>query len=262
MVKKTAVITGATGGMGSAFAKQLAQSRCNLVLIDMNRAKLNKLAQELRAVYKIDTEILVANLASEKSVKRIAEELATRKRIDMFVHAAGYGEKTFFSMEEIGKSVDMISVHVLSALQLIHALLPAMLKRKRGAIIVLSSLASFIPAPGSSVYSATKSFINTFLESLHMEVHTKGIKVQSLCPGLTHTGFHTDADIKRLGQIGGIDMWMEADEVVRCSLESLEEDKVICIPGFINKSLRATAGVLPRKSYYALAEKLYQKTRN
>lgn len=261
-MKKISVITGATGGMGSAFAKQLAQRSYQLVLVDINRAKLNKLAQELRTSYKIDVEILVANLAVTKSVKQLADELASRKRVDMFVHAAGYGEKTFFGKEDIRKSLDMISVHVLSAVQLIHALLPAMLRRKKGAVVVLSSLASFIPAPGSSIYSATKSFINTFLESLHMEVHTKGIHVQSLCPGLTHTGFHTDADIKRFEGIGGLDMWMEADEVAEISLAALDDGKVICIPGLINKSLKATAGVLPRKSYYALAEKLYLKTKS
>jgi short-subunit dehydrogenase len=257
-MKNTAVIIGATGGIGNAFVKQLAIRKHNLVLVDINNIKLQKLAAAIENEYRVNVEIIAANLANAHSIQELAANLAMRKRIDLLIHAAGYGEKTFFQHELITKSLSMISVHVLSAVQLIHAVLPRMLKRKKGGIIVLSSLAAFIPAPGSSIYSATKSFLNTFLESLHMEVHKNGVLVQSLCPGLTHTGFHTAEDVKKFEGIPGLNLWMEADEVVLTSLQNMG-DGVICIPGFMNKSIKNTAKLMPRKSYYNLAEKLCQK---
>lgn len=255
-MKKTAVITGATGGMGSEFARQLAEKDYNLVLIDMSPEKLHALTNTLSAKQNITIEAIIANLADNSSIVNLAANLAGRKRIDLLVNAAGYGEKTLFKDERIEASLDMISVHVLATVQLIHAVLPAMLKRRKGGIIAVSSLASFIPAPGSTIYSATKSFINAFLESLHMEVHHKGLRVQSLCPGLTHTGFHTAQDIARFEKIKGIDLWMEAEEVIRISLEQLDTEQVICIPGFINKTLKNAVPVLPRKAFYKFVEKM------
>lgn len=261
-MKKIAVITGATGGIGREYVKKLAEEQqYDIVMIDVDRVRLNEMAAELRATYNVNVETLVANLADAEAIKALVAKLSQYEYVDMFIHAAGYGEKTFFNDEPIQAALDMLSVHVSSAIQLIHGLLPGMLKYKSGTIIVVSSLASFIPAPGSSIYSGTKSFINSFLESLHMEVHSRGIKIQSLCPGLTHTGFHTESDIKRFEGIPGLDLWMEADEVVNISLAALSNDKVICIPGFINKSFRAAAGLLPRKSFYALVEMLNDKNK-
>lgn len=255
-MKKTAVITGATGGMGSEFARQLVAKNYNLVLVDMNREKLDKLTNALPIGHNTSIETIMANLADHRSIANLSANLAERKRIDLLVNAAGYGEKTLFKDERIEASLDMISVHVLATVQLTHAVLPAMIRRKSGGIIAVSSLASFIPAPGSSIYSGTKSFINAFLESLHMEVHHKGLRVQSLCPGLTHTGFHTAQDIARFESIKGIDLWMEADEVIRISLEHLDTEQVICIPGCVNKTIKNTVPVLPRKTFYKLVEKL------
>ena len=255
-MRKTAVITGATGGMGSEFAKQLAAKKYNLVLTDINQIKLGALAEKITGESKVSVETIQSNLSDKESITALCANLAERKNVDLLVNAAGYGEKTFFNNESADASLDMISVHVLATVQLVHAVLPAMLKRRKGAIIAVSSLASFIPAPGSSIYSATKSFLNSFMESLHMEVHHKGIQIQSLCPGLTHTGFHTAKDIARFEGIKGLNLWMEANEVVETSLNHLGDGYVVCIPGFINKVIRKTIPNVPRKSYYRLAEKL------
>ena len=162
-MRKIAVITGATGGIGSVFSRQLAAQRYNLVLADMNLKKLQQLSDALCAEYPIYVETIQVNLAKKDSIQNLAANLAGRARVDMLVNAAGYGEKTLFKDEKIQASLDMISVHVLATVQLIHAVLPGMMKRRKGSIIAVSSLASFIPAPGSSIYSATKSFINTFV---------------------------------------------------------------------------------------------------
>lgn len=254
-VRKTVLITGATGGIGTAFARAYVRNRYNLVLCDKNEEKLQAMVLELQQEYKCNVKLLVADLATTTGVDDLIGQLQGL-RIDAFVAAAGYGEKMLFAKEDIQASVSMIHVHSISVVQLIHAILPQMLKRRKGDIIAVSSLAAFIPAPGSSIYSATKAFVNSFIESLHMEVGEKGIRVQSLCPGLTHTGFHTEADIKRFGKLKGLDLWMEADEVVAASLQGLEEGKVVCIPGFINKSIKNAVPAIPRQSFYKLVAKL------
>ncbi|MFN4247283.1 MAG: SDR family NAD(P)-dependent oxidoreductase [Flavipsychrobacter sp.] len=254
-VRKTVLITGATGGIGTAFARAYVRNRYNLVLCDVNEERLQAMAQQLQQEYKCNVKVLVANLAATASVDDLIVQLQGI-RIDAFVAAAGYGEKMLFAKEDIQASVRMIHVHSISVVQLIHAILPQMLKRRKGDIIAVSSLAAFIPAPGSSIYSATKAFVNSFIESLHMEVGQKGIRVQSLCPGLTHTGFHKEADIKRFDKIKGLNLWMEADEVVAASLQGLEDGHVVCIPGFINKSIKHTVPAIPRQSFYKLVAKL------
>ncbi len=254
-VRKTVLITGATGGIGTAFARAYVRNRYNLVLCDKDEEQLQAMAQQLQQQYKCSIKILVANLAATDSVNDLIGQLQGM-RIDAFVAAAGYGEKMLFAKEDIQASVSMIHVHSISVVQLIHAILPQMLKRRKGDIIAVSSLAAFIPAPGSSIYSATKAFVNSFIESLHMEVGEKGIRVQSLCPGLTHTGFHKEADIKRFDKIKGLNLWMEADEVVAASLQGLEDGLVVCIPGFINKSIKHTVPAIPRQSFYKLVAKL------
>lgn len=252
---KLAFIAGATGGMGSQFAKQLASRQYDLLLADMDLQKLRAFAATVEEEHKVSVHCVEANLTNEASIAKLAVLLTTYDKIDMFVYAAGYGEKRLFKDETPQFSMNMISIHVLAAVQLIHAVLPAMLQRKAGNIIVLSSLASFIPAPGSSIYSASKAFLNVFLESLHMEVRREGVHVQSLCPGLTHTGFHSQQDISRFEGIDGIDLWMEADEVIKNSLDHVGNGTVVCIPGWVNKTIKHAIPAVPRKSYYALAER-------
>lgn len=253
--KKTVLIMGATGGIGTAFANAYAKRKHNLVLCDRKEEALSAMAATLMQTYKCDVRTFSADLSNLTLVNELIVKIRELK-IDVVIAAAGYGEKSFFVKEEVQAVINMIHVHSISVVQLVHALLPQMLKRRRGDIIIVSSLAAFIPAPGSSIYSATKSFVNSFIESLHMEVNSKGVRVQSLCPGLTHTGFHSDADIKRFDKIKGINLWMQAEEVVEASLHGLENGDVICIPGFINKSIKNAVPVIPRKSFYRLIEKL------
>lgn len=254
--RKVAVITGAGGGIGSEYAKQLAAMGYDLVLCDRDVKRLGSLALLIQLSNKVEVETVKVNLASKNSIMMLAADLAAREHVDLLVNAAGYGEKCFFVNEHIQDSLDMVSVQVLSTIQLIHAVLPGMLRSGSGGIIAVSSLAAFIPAPGSSIYSGSKAFLNAFMESLHMEVHKKGIQVQSLCPGLTHTGFHTEADVNRFRKIKELDMWMEADDVVRSSLKRLGKGSAVHVPGWMNKTIQHTAPALPRVSYYRLAEKM------
>jgi len=154
----------------------------------------------------------------------------------------------------------MIKVHINAPLRFIYAALPNMINKKKGIIINLSSLASFMPIPKDSMYSATKLFNNIFLESLHINLRDKGIKTQVLCPGFVKTNFHTRSDGKKAEfKNRGIIRWMKPEEVVEISVRNLiKKNKVIVVPGFLNRVVKLIHTILPNKVYYGLATKYLQ----
>ncbi len=257
--RKRALITGASGGIGYAFATQLANAGYDLVLTGLEPARLEEVVQQLRAKCHTDIRGTVADLADADGITALIAQLEGFEPVDMLVNSAGFGEHKFFHEEEEADVLKMLNVQITATVRLAHALLPGMIERRRGSIITVASLAAFVPAPGASIYSSSKAFLNSFTESLHMEVHQYGIKVQSLCPGSTHTDFHKGQEIEE--SLYGIDFWMEPEDVVRISLKALEKGEVVCIPGSINKVIGNIAPLLPRRPYYHLVEKLAHKFR-
>lgn len=246
-----ALITGAAGGTGVAYAKALAAKGYDLILSDQNIEKLNNLADHLNEYYGISVEVVQVNLASKNDVAEFAQQVGA-KEIDMLVHTAGYSESTLFYEESIEDALNMMNVHIGALIELTHAVLPGMLQRRSGAIIAISSLGAFLPAPGSSIYSATKSFINTFMEALYMETSAMGIMVQSVCPGLIDTGFHSKEHKTIFNKFNWLNIWMQADDVVSLSLKNLHANKAIYIPGTKNKILRIIIALLPKPLLYKL----------
>jgi short-subunit dehydrogenase len=257
--RKRALITGASGGIGYAFATQLAEAGYDLVLTGLEPARLEEVVQQLRLKYHTDISGTVADLADADGVTALIAHLDDFEPVDMLVNSAGFGEHKLFHEEEEADVLKMLNVQITATVRLVHALLPGMIARRSGTIITVSSLAAFVPAPGAGIYSSSKAFLNTFMETLFMEVHNSGIKVQSLCPGSTHTGFHAGQHVEE--SIAGIDFWMEPEEVVNASLKALENDEVVCVPGIINKAIKNIAPLLPRKPYYHLAEKIAARYR-
>ena len=251
---KLAIITGAAGGIGIAFANHLAARKYNLLLTDIHSRTLKKIQHDLQAQHKIRVQITALDLSNQKQTAAFSKKIKRISSIDMLVNCAGYGEGKLFHKERISDSLKMIHVHVISPVMLTHAVLKGMIKRKKGVIISVASMAAFLPAPGSSIYAGTKSFLNTFMESLHMEVEKHGIKIQSLCPGLTHTKFHSTLSEKGRNKKSFIHVpWMEAGEVVEYSLQCIDNNEVVCVPGFFNKSLKKLVPVVPRESFYKIA---------
>lgn len=259
--KKIAVITGATGGLGKAFARHLAAAGYNLLLSGRSSYKLHLLADEMSTVYGVEVQAIAADLSHRSGIDKLVDSISTLPRIDMLVSNAGYGERAMFEDEHISDALDMIRVHIDATVQLVHAVLPHMRRQRAGDIIAVSSLSAYVPAPGSSIYASTKTFINTFMESIQMEVHSYGISVQSLCPGLTHTGFHDGAVEKNTMNAGGINMWMDADDVVAASLRGLKKGSVVYIPGMKNRLLKFLIGLLPRSCYFIISQKMTSRVR-
>ncbi len=255
-----AVITGATGGIGRSFAKHLASQKYNLLLTDMDQKSLKAIAHELKKQYAVEVKTQSLNLTNEKHLSGFIYKLKHIGKIDMLVNCAGFGEGETFCNEKVEHQLKMIQVHITATVLIVHAILPGMIKQKKGKIITVASLSAFIPSPGSSIYAATKSFLNSFMESIYMEVSRYGIQVQSLCPGLTHTGFQSK--LKKTGKRSGLNKdipFMEADDVVNYSLNCLNSGTVVCIPGLFNRVVKNAIPVFPRKAFYAISKKIAEK---
>jgi len=233
---KTALITGASSGIGAAFARRLAADGYGVVLLARRQDKLQALADELGQKHSVSAEILVADLSKAEDVARVEERIRAISNLDMLVHSAGFGTMGFFADVDLAKHLAMIHVHVLASVRLTHAALPGMIARKQGDIIHVSSGAAYLAMPNAVTYCATKMYLITFAEALAKELVNTGVRVQTLCPGFTYTEFHDTAEFesfKRTDVAKGL--WMTAEAVVEESLAALEQNRPVFIPGRKNR---------------------------
>lgn len=233
-----ALITGASSGIGESFARQLAARGYDLTVVARREARLQALASELRARYGVDVQIIAADLTREQDIDRLVAHIENSPALALLVNNAGFATHGKFVNVPVSRLLDMLTVHLTATVRLTHAALPSMLSRGQGGIINVSSIASFLPVPGSVIYSATKSFLNIYSETLQMEFGRQGIFVQSLCPGYTHTGFHSTEDQKSAPVRSIPDfMWSQSGYVVEKSLETLGNGQVIVVPGATNQAI-------------------------
>jgi short-subunit dehydrogenase len=258
---RIALITGASSGLGMSFARRFAEMGYDLIITGRNQDKLSALAGELQSASGINVQCIIAELSEEKDVNNILQVIDEVGSISVLVNNAGYGSGQEFCSCSLGTHMQMLSVHVVASLKLMYAVLPGMIRSQGGTIINVSSLGAFTPAPGNSMYSATKIFLKSFTESLHMEVSRYGIKLQCLCPGFTNTEFHNRRAEGNVRKTSGL-FWMEADEVVDECLRSLEKNKIVCVPGIFNRILRYIVSLLPDKIYYRLMAAVTEKKKS
>jgi len=238
----TALVTGATAGIGLAFCRELAERGHDLVLVARDRARLENVSDELEAKYQVHCEILAADLSDRLQVQKVAERLAEPGRpVDLLVNNAGFGLSRSFLQGDLADEERALDVLCRAVMVLSHAAALAMRDRGRGAIINVSSVAGFV-AMGS--YSAAKAWVTTFSEALANELAGTGVTVTALCPGFTHTEFHQRAslDMSRLPRV----MWLEADRLVRDCLDDVKAGKVVSVPGPQYKLIAALTRTLPR----------------
>lgn len=255
--RSTALITGATSGIGAAFARRLAKDGCDLIITGRREEKIRDLAREIASSHSVSVEVVIAELSNPADLEKLAARIRGEANLEILVNNAGFGSRKEFFREPLEGQADMLAVHCLATLVLSHAALPAMISRGRGAIINVSSVSGYLVFPRSTVYAATKSFLVSFSEGLSMELAKKGVRVQALCPGFTRTDFHDrlgwDEKKKRNRWIV---RWKSAEEVVDRSLRCLAKNRVVCIPGIWNKLAVRLSGWLPRRLYYRLAVRL------
>ncbi len=230
---RTALITGASSGIGAAFARRLARQRHHLILVARRESKLQELAVELQQQYGATAEVLPADLSEPEGIRRVEERIVAAGALDLLINNAGFGTYGYFTDVSADRHEDMINVHVTASIRLCRAALPLMLKRGRGGIINVASVAAFFPLPGNSTYAASKAYLVTFSEALQREIAGGGVKIQALCPGFTVTEFHGTpkyADFNRSEVPKAL--WMSSEDVVSASLRALRRNHVICIPGW------------------------------
>jgi hypothetical protein len=241
-----ALVTGASAGIGREFSRQLAARGYDLILVARDAGRLGALAEELSAKHGVRAQVVPADLARDAEVERVCARIAAEPALTMLVNNAGFGTIGPLATAASGPQEDMLRVHVLAPMRLTRAALPGMVARRRGAVVNVSSVASFLYSPGNVNYCASKAYLTTFSEGLALELEGTGVAVQALCPSFTHTEFHQrmGPDAKRRPRF----MWMTAETVVAASLSQLERHgPVICVPGLRNRMLVAAIRLLPRR---------------
>jgi uncharacterized protein len=233
-----ALITGASSGLGASFARKLAALGFDLVLVSRRSHRLEVLAEELQHHHGVRCEVFPADLSDLADVERVAAHIQSGPPLVLLINNAGFGMGGRFARGALKRQLEMVNVHVIAPTCLVQAALPGMLASKRGIIINVSSVASFLPLPGSVMYATTKRALNALSESLNMELHSTGIHVQALCPGFFTSEFHNDLDPQdHPRRWAPAFMWTDADYVADYSLNQLGNGRVIAIPTLVYQAI-------------------------
>lgn len=237
----TALVTGASAGIGAQFARQLAARGDDLVLVARDAARLEALADSLRQTCGVDVEVLAADLADRDQLQRVADRLGRPDApVDLLVNNAGFGLASGFVEGDLAEEERALDVMCRAVLVLCHAAGRAMGARGHGAILNVSSVAGFTAA---GTYAAAKAWVTTFSQALAVELAPRGVTVTALCPGFTHTEFHDRAhlNMSRLPEAA----WLDADDVVETALADLRRGRTVSVPGAQYKALVGLLHVLP-----------------
>lgn len=242
--RRRALVTGASSGIGLAFAERLGRDGYDLILVARRRERLDKLATRLHREHGIEAEALPADLAQSEELAVVEELIAGSGTLDLLVNNAGFGTTGNFAELDPDREAEEIRLNVLALTRLTRAALPGMIKRGHGAVINVSSLAALQPGPFMATYSATKAYVVQFTDALHEELRGTGVQIQALCPGFTRTEFQQRAgiDTSKLPPF----VWMTAAAVVDASLAALGNGEPVYVPGLANRALNTIGSVVPR----------------
>jgi uncharacterized protein len=238
-----ALVTGASSGIGAAFARQLAAEGADLVLVARDVDRLEGSATSLRDRYGVEVEVLPADLADEAATRPVLDRLASNERpVDLLVNNAGIGMRGRFWETPLADQERMFHLNCTAVLRLSHAALGAMVPRGRGDIIVVSSVSGFAPAVRGS-YGASKAWATAFAESLSGQLTGTGVHVSAVAPGFVHTEFHGRAGLD-MSKLPGF-LWLDAETVAATALRDHRAGKVLSVPGVHYKVIVAASRLVP-----------------
>jgi short-subunit dehydrogenase len=245
--KMTVLVTGASAGIGKAFADVFAKYGFNLILTARREDRLRSLASELSTKHNVQADVVAADLADPAAPARLIADIEARGlKIDGLVNNAGYGVPGQYAATKWEDQRDFLQVLVTAPCELAHRVLPGMVAQKRGYIINIASLAGMIPgSAGHTLYGASKSFMVQFSRSLHLEATPNGVHVTAVCPGFTYSEFHdvtgTRKQVSRMPSL----MWMTAEDVAEEGYQAVMRNKPVHINGSVNKGIALLAKYLP-----------------
>lgn len=241
---RTAVVTGASGGIGAEIARELSRRGHHVTLVARSVDKLEALADELG-----NADVLPADLADRSArAALLGHVIDAGRTADVLVNNAGYSTLGPVSASDPEAEMGMIEVDVVAVADLCSRFLPGMVERHRGAVLNVASTAAFQPLPGQAGYGAGKAFVLSYTQSLATELRGSGVTATALCPGPVRTSFgeragFEDGDLE--GAVPGV-MWVPADEVARVGVEGMVRGRGVAIPGLVNRVGAALAQVAPR----------------
>jgi uncharacterized protein len=251
---RTALVTGASSGIGAEIARVLAARRCALTLVARRADRLEALADELGSA--VDVDVLAADLASDDGVAAVEDRLAQRP-VELLVNNAGVGTAgTFWKLPVDGELAE-IRLNVVALVRLTRAALPAMVEAGHGGVLNVSSLAGDQPLRGSATYAATKAYVTTFSESLAAELRGTGVNVTIVKPGFTHTEMN-GAEAPDPSSFIGRWVWSQARDVATAAVDAVEHGRLITVPGVPWKGISAVVQALPRAAVRTISSRLAQ----
>jgi short-subunit dehydrogenase len=248
MARRLALITGASAGIGAAFARIFAAQGYDVALTARRGDRLDALSAEITMRFGVEAYPIPADLADPAGVDAVLEALAAQGRtVDALVNNAGYGLAGSFSATAWSDQRAFLKLMVEAPAELAHKVLPGMLERRFGRIVNVASLAGLVPpAAGHTLYAASKALLVRFSQSLHLETLDTGVHVSALCPGFTVSEFHdVNGTRERLNRSLPPWMWMGADEVAAVGYEAVEANRPVAVPGAPNKVIALAAKLLP-----------------
>ncbi|MDI5965108.1 SDR family oxidoreductase [Streptomyces sp. SL13] len=251
----TSLITGATAGLGAAFARRLAGDGHALVLVARDERRLESCAAELGRRYGVPVEVLAADLSAQDGIAAVEARLADADRpVDVLVNNAGFGNRGTFLNVPVADELTMLTLHCEAVLRLTSAAAAAMRERGRGFVVNVASVAAFVPR---GTYAASKSWVLRFSEGVALELAGTGVRVMALCPGFVRTEFHGRAGMDVSGLPGFA--WLDADKVVAAAIRDLAVGKTVSVPDVRYKVAVALARAVPSNAFGRLSSGLGRK---
>ncbi|MBK1615158.1 short-chain dehydrogenase [Rubrivivax gelatinosus] len=245
---ETALVTGASAGIGEALARRLAHEGFALVLVARRQARLDELAAALKVEYGVRVDAVACDLAHAGAAAELAATLARkRRRIDLLVNNAGVLEQNPFVETPVSRQRELVDLNVGAVVEMLAAFVPAMLDRGHGRVLNVASIAAFQPLPGLATYAATKAFVLSLTEALAEELRGSGVSATALCPGITATSMLETAAARnpRLSRLPPA-LVGDADAVAAEGVRACLAGEVVCVPGWINRATTLAAGATPR----------------
>ena len=260
-MKNTALITGASSGIGLELAKVHASKGGDLILVARNKSKLDELKKELETLFKVNVYVIGKDLSANNSAQEVYDETIKQNiQIDYLINNAGFGDFGMFVETDWSKELQMINLNITTLTQFTKLYLQDMVKRRRGKIMNVASTAAFQSGPTMAVYYATKAYVLSFSEAVDNEVRDKGVTVTTLCPGATESGFQAAAAMEESNLVKGKKL-PSANEVAVFGYASMMKGKTVAIHGLMNYLMANSVRFIPRALVVKLTRRIQDKAK-